>query len=231
MSRMKEDPNGYVLVKLDVVIESAQKSCDKFAEKFLENPLYQLKWADDTFRKAAELDVFTQYRNNLIECAKEGGWLQSNTLVNMLRWLKETKSYAEGEALRAARYPAGSSSRSSNLAETEVAHAQFEVYELCQSLIYYIEYELFEENISEQLSWVAANIPDVGLGYNLKMNGHTYVVRRAKPKSKSWVIVHIAAYKPVPEADRKYDTEQQAMEVAQRMMIATLYDEQKKVVA
>jgi len=82
--------------------ESAQERLDKFAVEFAKDPAYALSWGTDAFAKAAELRVYKQ-----IIAALEDG---TATLENI-------RSTMMDRVLHKSKYPAQSSSPTSNLIE------------------------------------------------------------------------------------------------------------------
>lgn len=90
------------LVKMfEAKAQMAQVNLDKFMVKFQEDPSYALSWGNDTFRAAAELKIAKQ-----ILAALE----HSATLENI-------RSTLTNRMLNMAKYPAQSTSPTSNLIE------------------------------------------------------------------------------------------------------------------
>jgi hypothetical protein len=82
--------------------ESCQASLDKFAVDFAKDPAYALSWGNDTFAKAARLRVLKQ----IVAALEEG----TGNLENI-------RSTMMDRVLHKSKYPAQSTSPTSNLIE------------------------------------------------------------------------------------------------------------------
>lgn len=110
------------LKKFTQMAEQAQAQCDKFAAEFAKDPSYALSWSNSVFQNAARLSVakslvyvFTP-REGENECTVE-----------------QARNILMGRVMNKARYPAQSTSPTSNLME------QFEAA-ACAEALDYLEY-------------------------------------------------------------------------------------------
>lgn len=97
----------------------AQKSCDEWSKKFAENHSYALSWSSDVFASAAKVDVSKQV---LL-------FLDENIDKSLTEVVTTLRQHAHDKAWRAARYPARSTSPTSNLMEQCEAAAWAEFHE------------------------------------------------------------------------------------------------------
>jgi len=104
MSQTKEE----ALIAIDVAIEEAEEEIADFADRLArsENPLYEMKWSNNVFEAAANLDVLRRFRK-VVE--KKG--------------IEEARLHAARYALRHSRDVGGSSNSVINLAEVRVMEA------------------------------------------------------------------------------------------------------------
>lgn len=91
-----------LLARFQRQVDSTQASLDKFAVEFAKDPAYALSWGNDTFANAAKLRVLKQIVNAL-----EDG---NGNLDNIRSTLMD-------RVLHRAKYPAQSTSPTSNLIE------------------------------------------------------------------------------------------------------------------
>jgi len=90
-----------LLAKLQRELETLQESLDKFATKFAEDPAYALSWGHDTFEKAAR-----QRKVRGVIVALESG-----------KTIADVRELLTSDVLHRAKYPAHSTSVTSNLIE------------------------------------------------------------------------------------------------------------------
>ena len=103
------------LKRFTSMAEAAKSQCDKFAAEFAKDPAYALSWGNDVFKNAARLKVANMLvyaftvRPNEIECS-----------------LEEARETCLERVMNKARYPAQSTSPTSNLMEQYEAAAYAE---------------------------------------------------------------------------------------------------------
>ena len=95
----------------------AQAQCDKFAHEFAKNPSYALRWGNDVFKNAARLKIAQQMVYMFTE--REG-----DTVLT----LEQARKILMESVMNKARWPAQSTSPTSNLME------QFEAAALAEAL-------------------------------------------------------------------------------------------------
>lgn len=110
------------LKKFTAMAEAAQAQCDKFAEGFAKDPAYALSWSNSVFQNAARLSV----ARSLVYAftPREG---ETTCTV------QQARDTCRDRIMNKARYPAQSTSPTSNLME------QFEAAAYAEALDY-LEY-------------------------------------------------------------------------------------------
>lgn len=103
-------------------VQYRQKELDTWKARFEKDPLYALEWSKDAFVNAARLFVAQQALEWLTSTTTH---VQPNPRVRLTTLVEQ----ARDEALRAARWPASSTSQPSNEAERCKGAAWAELYE------------------------------------------------------------------------------------------------------
>ena len=102
-------------------VESAQKSCDEFAEAFKVDPAHALSWGAKAFDAAARLKVWTWLSaalQTVVDGTANAAILNEETALPII--VKELTR----DVLSAGRYPASSTSEASNMMERAIASAK-----------------------------------------------------------------------------------------------------------
>jgi hypothetical protein len=103
------------LKKFTAIAEQAQVQCDKFAKSFAEDPAYALSWGTSAFQSATRLRVAKMLVDTFTP--REG---------EIMCTLEQAREYLTDRVMNKARYPAQSTSPTSNLIEQYEAAAYAE---------------------------------------------------------------------------------------------------------
>jgi hypothetical protein len=108
-----------IKTKISREIENATANLEKFQTQFMDNPSYQLSWADDAFERAAKLAVFKQVK------------LVTDTLTesNFRTAIDSIKSFSLENVISGAKSPVKSTSVCSHLIHEYVTAAWAKVYD------------------------------------------------------------------------------------------------------
>ena len=106
------------LKKFTAMAQAAQEQCDKFAESFAKDPAHALSWGNSVFQSAARLKV----ANMLVYAFTER---EGDTVCT----LEQARDTLLDRVMNKARYPAQSTSPTSNLMEQFEAAAYAEALE------------------------------------------------------------------------------------------------------
>ena len=100
---------------LDLTLTNAQVDCDKWAEDVAVDPTCAFEWSNDCFTQAGKVKVCSMALHLL---NSDGSTVES------------IRDYAHAQIIRAAVYPASSTSQPSNLMAQRVLQAWSELYEM-----------------------------------------------------------------------------------------------------
>jgi hypothetical protein len=111
------------LKRFEKLAAEAQAKCDKFAAEFAKDPAYALSWGNSVFQEAARLKV----ANMLVEAFSPREGAHEYTVANAV-------SHLTDRVMGMARYPAQSTSPTSNLMEQYEAAAYAEALDELQHM-------------------------------------------------------------------------------------------------